>query len=401
MHTADIIIIGGGIVGVATAYQTLRANPGLRLMLLEKEPALAAHQTGHNSGVIHSGIYYKPGSLKAQNCRRGKDLLLAFCAEHGIAHDMCGKVIVAVDEGELPALEKIHGRGVANGVACEVIDGTALRAIEPYAAGIAAIRVDDAGIVSYPEVCRVLAAEIERLGGRISCGATVLAAERTGGGLLVSTSMGRLSCALVVNCAGLQSDRIARLLGAEPGLKIVPFRGEYYELVPEASGLCRNLIYPVPDAKFPFLGVHFTRMIGGGVECGPNAVLALGREAYDKSAIDLEDLAETLGYPAFWRLSAKHWRTGMGEIHRSLSKSAFVRALQRLMPAIRAEHLVPAAAGIRAQALAPDGSLLDDFAIAESDGVISVCNAPSPAATSSLSIGLTVSERIARNPALV
>lgn len=395
MHTADIIIIGGGIVGLATAYQTLRASPGVRLMLLEKEDALACHQTGHNSGVIHSGIYYKPGSLKAANCRRGKDLLLAFCAEHGVAHDMCGKVIVAIDEAELPALGRIHERGVANGVACEVIDRAALSAIEPNAAGIAAIRVDDAGIVSYPQVCRVLAREVERMGGKIVCGSGVERAERSGGAQVLSTAAGRFSCALVVNCAGLQSDRVTRMLGTDPGLKIVPFRGEYYELTHETRGLCRNLIYPVPDPSFPFLGVHFTRMIDGSVECGPNAVLALGREAYDKSAVDLTDLAETLGYPAFWRLSARHWRTGVGEIHRSVSKAAFVRALQRLMPAIRAEHLVAAPAGIRAQALAPDGSLLDDFAITEGEGVISVCNAPSPAATSSLSIGLTVHERIA------
>ncbi len=394
MDTADIIIIGGGIVGLATAYQTLCANPGLSLVLLEKESTLACHQTGHNSGVIHSGIYYKPGSLKAENCRRGKSLLLDFCQEHDVPHDMCGKVIVATEEGELPALGRIFERGQANGVSCEVIDGDALREIEPHAAGIRAIRVHDAGIVSYPAVCRALAAEIERMGGRIVCGAGVHASYRAGGSRVVASGAGRFSGGLVVNCAGLQSDRVARELGAEPGLKIVPFRGEYYELVPAARHLCRHLIYPVPDGNFPFLGVHFTRMIDGAVECGPNAVLALGREAYDKSSMNINDLAESLGYPAFWKLSARHWRTGLGEIHRSVSKAAFVRALQRLMPAIRSEHLVPAPAGIRAQALLRDGALHDDFAIFEGDHVISVCNAPSPAATSSLSIGMTLADRI-------
>lgn len=389
-----MIIIGGGIVGLATAYQTLHAYPGVSLVLLEKEDTLARHQTGHNSGVIHSGIYYKPGSLKAENCRRGKSLLLALCAEHAVPHDMCGKMIVAIDETELPALDRIYKRGQHNGVACEVIDGDVMRQIEPHAAGIRAIHVRDAGIVSYPAVCRILASEIERLGGRIVCRAALHASTKLGRTRVVSSSAGRYAGRLVVNCAGLQSDRIARELGADPTLRIVPFRGEYYELVPEARSLCRHLIYPVPDSNFPFLGVHFTRMIDGAVECGPNAVLALGRESYDKSAMNIRDLAEALGYPAFWRLSARHWRTGLGEIHRSLSKYAFVRALQRLLPEIRPEHLVPAPAGIRAQALANDGALLDDFAIMEDDGVISVCNAPSPAATSSLSIGKTLAERI-------
>ncbi len=397
MDTADIIIIGGGIVGLATAYQTLLANPGLKLALLEKEWALANHQTGHNSGVIHSGIYYKPGSLKAENCRRGRTMLLDFCREQGVAFDLCSKVIVAVDEAELPALERIYQRGQANGVACEVIDAGALQELEPNAAGIRAIQVHDAGIISYRAVCIALGREIERMGGKIMLGGGVRASQRIGSVRVVSTDAGRLASPLVVNCAGLQSDRIARLLGTDPGLKVVAFRGEYYELVPSARSLCRNLIYPVPDARFPFLGVHFTRMIDGAVECGPNAVLALGREAYDKTALDAADLMDTLGYPAFWKLSVKHWKMGAGEIHRSISKAAFVKALQRLMPAIRSEHLVPAPAGIRAQALLPGGALLDDFAIAEDDGVISVCNAPSPAATSSLSIGQTVAERIGRH----
>ena len=401
VDTADIIIIGGGIVGLATAHQTLAANPGLKLVVLEKEQTLASHQTGHNSGVIHSGIYYKPGSLKAENCRRGRTMLLDFCREHGVAFDLCSKVIVAVDEAEGPALERIYQRGQANGVACEMIDRGTLRQLEPNAAGMRAIQVHDAGIISYRAVCVALGREITRMGGTIILGGGVRASHRAGSLRVVSTDTGRLAAPLIVNCAGLQSDRIARLLGTQPGLKVVAFRGEYYELVPAARSLCRNLIYPVPDARFPFLGVHFTRMIDGAVECGPNAVLALGREAYDKAAFDAADLMDTLGYPAFWKLSAKHWKMGAGEIHRSISKAAFVKALQRLMPAIRSEHLVPAPAGIRAQALLPGGRLLDDFAIAEDDGVISVCNAPSPAATSSLSIGHTVAERIGRHLATI
>lgn len=396
MHTHDVVIIGAGIVGLATAYQTLRAHPGLDLVVLEKENRVAFHQTGHNSGVIHSGMYYKPGSLKAVNCRRGRDMLIDFCGEHGVPFDMCGKVIVAIDESELPALDRIHQRGVANGVDCERIDRARLSELEPHAAGIAAIHVRDAGIISFPTICQVLAREIERMGGQVVCGALLHEAHHDESGMLLATPTGRFSSRLVVNCAGLQSDRVAGMLGRHVPLKIVPFRGEYYELAHHARHLCRNLIYPVPDPAFPFLGVHFTRMIDGSVECGPNAVLSLGREAYARDQINIPDLAETLAYPAFWKLAARHWRTGAGEVWRSLSKAAFVRALQRLMPEVTADQLEPAPAGIRAQALADDGALLDDFAIIEEAGVINVCNAPSPAATSSLSIGLTNSELITR-----
>jgi L-2-hydroxyglutarate oxidase len=391
----DLIIIGGGIVGLATAHAVLDRSPALRLAVLEKEPEVALHQTGHNSGVIHSGIYYKPGSLKAENCRRGRQMLIDFCQTHNIAMDLCGKVIVAVEERERAALSRIHERGLANGVACERIGPGRLRDIEPHAAGIEALAVPDAGIVSFPEVCAVLAREIERRSGVIMCNAAVHACRVESGARIVLTTRGELGARLVVNCAGLQSDRVARSLGAEPGLRIVPFRGEYYELLPQARHLCRHLIYPVPDASFPFLGVHFTRVIGGGVECGPNAVLALGREAYERGAMNVADLFDALGSGGFWRLSRRHWATGAGEIWRSLSKAAFVKALQRLMPEIRSEHLVPAPAGIRAQALADDGTLLDDFAIIDDEAAIHVCNAPSPAATSSLSIGATIADRIA------
>lgn len=394
MHTHDVVIIGAGIVGLATAHQTLLAHPGIDVLVIDKEPQVAFHQTGHNSGVIHSGMYYKPGSLKAANCRRGRTMLIDFCREQAVSFDMCGKVIVAVNEPELVALDRIHQRGVANGVDCERIDQSRLRELEPHAAGIAAIHVRDAGIVSYTSVCRALAAQIERMGGQLLFDAPVHEASHEPFGVVVSTPVGRLGSRLVVNCAGLQSDRVARLLGDDVALRIVPFRGEYYELSHEARHLCRNLIYPVPDPAFPFLGVHFTRMIDGSVECGPNAVLALGREAYAKDQMNVTDLAETLGYPAFWRLAARHWRTGAGEVWRSMSKSAFVRALQRLMPELQANQIEPAPAGIRAQALAVDGSLLDDFAIFQGQGVINVCNAPSPAATSALSIGRTISDLI-------
>lgn len=394
MHTHDVTIIGAGIVGLATAYQTLLAHPGLDLLVLEKEDRVAFHQTGHNSGVIHSGIYYKPNSLKSANCRRGRAMLINFCREHSVPFDLCGKVIVAVNERELPALDRIHERGIANGVDCARVGRAGLTELEPHAAGIDALHVRDAGIISFTAMCETLARRIAELGGHVQCGAPVHEASHERFDMLLSTPAGRFRSRLVVNCGGLQSDRVARLLGRDVPLQIVPFRGEYYELKHEARHLCRNLIYPVPDPAFPFLGVHFTRMIDGSVECGPNAVLALGREAYAKDQMHVPDLAETLAYPAFWKLARKHWRTGAGEVWRSVSKSAFVRALQRLMPEVRADQLEPAPAGIRAQALGDDGALLDDFAIIEDEGVINVCNAPSPAATSSLSIGLSISQRI-------
>lgn len=394
MQTHDVVIIGAGIVGLAAAYQTLRSCPSLDLVVLEKEDRIASHQTGHNSGVIHSGIYYRPGSLKAVHCRRGRAMLLDFCREHGVPFELCGKVIVAVDESEQGMLERLHRRGRANGVDCALIDRSRLRTLEPHAAGIAAIHVRDAGIVSFTAFCEALARRIEQMGGQIRCGVRVHEARRQASGMMLATTAGRVSTRLVVNCAGLQSDRVARLLGQDTALRIVPFRGEYYELTGSARLLCRNLIYPVPDPSLPFLGVHVTRTIDGSVECGPNAVLALGRETYEKDQLDIRDLAETLGYPGFWRLAARHWQTGAGEAWRSVSKAAFVRALRRLIPAVSPEQLRPAPAGIRAQALSSHGTLIDDFVFVEDASVVSVCNAPSPAATSSLSIAQMISERV-------
>ncbi|MBK7404553.1 MAG: L-2-hydroxyglutarate oxidase [Phycisphaerales bacterium] len=390
MSRGPLVIIGAGIVGLATAYQAQRRFPALRVTVLDKEPAVAAHQTGRNSGVIHSGIYYKPGSLKASNCRRGKAMLETFCREHDVPFETCGKVIVATRDDELPALARIQDRGRANGVACERIGPDRLRNLEPHAAGIAALHVPESGIVDYPGVCRALVAEIERAGGRVQTSARVVAIETRPDGVTLATTAGEYHATTLINCAGLHSDRVTALAGATPPAQIIPFRGEYYELAPEAHHLCRNLIYPVPDPAFPFLGVHFTRMIAGGVECGPNAVLALAREGYTWADIEPDDLAETLGYPAFWRLIARHWRMGLGEIHRSLSKAAFTHALQRLIPDIRERDLTPAPSGVRAQALAPDGALVDDFLIVRAAHTIHVCNAPSPAATGALAIGETV-----------
>jgi L-2-hydroxyglutarate oxidase len=395
MKQTDVAIIGGGIVGLATAYQLTRQFPGKQAVVLEKEAELAQHQTGHNSGVLHSGIYYKPGSLKAINCREGKKAMEAFCAAEGIAHEICGKVIVAVDETDLPALERIYERGQANGVACTIIDRERLAELEPHAAGIRALHVPEAGIVNYRQVCRTMAERIRERDGEIVTAARVTALERRDGEVIVTSTAGEVAARQVVNCAGLHCDRVTALSGQKPGAKIIPFRGEYYKLKPSAFGLCRNLIYPVPDPSFPFLGVHFTRMIDGTVECGPNAVLAFAREGYRKTDVNLADLAESLTYPGFLRLAAKFWKTGLGEMWRSASKAAFVRALQRLVPAIRAEDLEPAPAGVRAQAVAPDGSMVDDFLIQEAERVIHVNNAPSPAATASLNIGKLIVDRLA------
>jgi len=386
-NQSDIIIIGGGIVGLATAYQLIQKHPQRSLKILEKEAELAAHQTGHNSGVIHSGIYYKPGSLKASNCRTGKQLLQEFCDREGIRYEICGKVIVATDESELDRLQNLFERGVANGVNCRMIDARQLKELEPHCRGIRAVHIPESGIVSYRQVCQRLAARITEKGNRVVTGARVTSLLEQETGVLVRSNAGEFHAQYVVNCAGLHSDRVAALSGRAPSVKIIPFRGEYYKVKPEAEQFCRNLIYPVPDPQFPFLGVHFTRMIEGGVECGPNAVLAYAREGYRKQDINLRDLLETLAYPGFRKLALKHWRMGLGEMWRSYNKHAFVKALQRLVPDIRAEHLFPVPAGIRAQAIAPDGKLVDDFAIDEQKRLISILNAPSPAATAGLSIG--------------
>lgn len=390
----DFLIIGGGIVGLATSYHLSQTFPDKTICLLEKEADLAAHQTGHNSGVLHTGIYYQPGSLKAINCKAGKLAMQEFCQQHQIPFDICGKVIVAVDESEFPSLEKIYQRGQQNGIRCSIIDRARLLEIEPHAAGLRAIEVPDAGIVDYSAVCRKLGELLVAAGGTLHTNRRVTRILHRTHESVVQTSGQEYTARLVINCAGLHSDRITKLSGVRPEAKIVPFRGEYYQLKPERYHLCRNLIYPVPDPKFPFLGVHFTRMIDGKVECGPNAVLAFAREGYRMSQINVGDLLESLTYRGFRRMAFKHWKMGMGEMWRSFSKQAFVRALQRLMPEITAQDLLPAPAGVRAQAVLPDGSLVDDFLIKETDRMIHVNNAPSPAATASLNIGRLIVERI-------
>ncbi|MFO7663504.1 MAG: L-2-hydroxyglutarate oxidase, partial [Chloroflexota bacterium] len=343
---------------------------------------------GRNSGVLHSGIYYKPNSLKAINCRTGKQMMEDFCDREGIPFELCGKVIVATRESEFPALESLYERGRSNGVECEVIDRDCLLELEPHVLnGLRAIHVPEAGIVDYVQVCRRLAEILIENGHEIITGAKVMAIQESRGGIVAVTTLGEFSGDYLVNCAGLQSDRVTKMSAGITPAQIIPFRGEYFELKPEAWHLCRALIYPVPDPGFPFLGVHFTRMIGGGVECGPNAVLAFAREGYHLTDVNLREFWETLSYPGFRKLATRYWKTGSGEIWRSASKRAFVKALQRLVPEIRTEHLEKAPAGIRAQALAPDGGLLDDFAFHESPRVVNVINAPSPAATSALSIG--------------
>lgn len=396
MQQTDVAIIGGGILGLATAYNLAQRYPERRVVVLEKESQLAQHQTGHNSGVLHSGIYYKPGSLKALNCREGKKAMEAFCAAEGIDYDICGKVIVATSEDELPALQRIYERGQANGVRCAIIDREHLQEIEPHTAGIKAIHVPEAGIVNYPQVCQRLGARIQERAGQIICDAQVTGMRRYSDHIVLNSLAGDFTAKYVVNCAGLHSDRVTALSGQQPEVKIVPFRGEYYEVKSQAHHLCRHLIYPVPDANFPFLGVHFTRMIRGGVECGPNAVLAFAREGYNKLDINVGDLLETLTYTGFVKMASKYWQTGLGEMWRSFNKAAFVKALQRLVPEIRAEDLVPVQAGIRAQAIAPDGAMADDFLIQEGERIVNVCNAPSPGATASLNIGKYILEKLER-----
>lgn len=393
MPRFDFAIIGGGIVGLATAWQLSQRNPDLKLALLEKEAALAFHQTGRNSGVIHSGIYYKPGSLRARNCRDGKLALEAFCDTYNVAWRRTGKVIVAAHDYQRPQLKSIYERGQQNGVDCSIIDINRLKELEPHCAGTAAIHVPEAGIVDYPGVCQQLGRLLRDAGTEIHLNCRVNAIEQQTDFVRLLTSTNDIEATQVINCGGLHSDRIARQSGQQMKERIVPFRGEYFELKPEAHHLCRTLIYPVPDPKFPFLGVHFTRMIHGGVECGPNAVFALAREGYNWRTFNLRDLFESLTYPGFLRLAARNWKTGLSEIWRSLSKAAFVKALQQLVPEIQADHLESAPAGVRAQALGLDGKLLDDFVILRHNRIINVCNAPSPAATASLNIGLHIAEQ--------
>lgn len=395
MARTDVIVLGGGIVGLATAYRISQRFPDKTIRLIEKEATLAFHQTGRNSGVLHSGIYYKPGTLRATNCRTGKQAMEAFCAEHGIAYEICGKVIVAVIESELPNLQRIYERGQANGVRCEVIGAERLKEIEPHVAGVKAIHVPEAGIVDYVGVCEKLGELLRKQGAELNLSTKVVGMRSMSNGMVVSTNRGDFECGYVVNCTGLFADRVTKLSGQTPDAQVVPFRGEYFELHKEAEHLCRALIYPVPDPKFPFLGVHFTKMVKGGVECGPNAVLAFAREGYTKSVINLRDLAESLTYSGFLKMASRHWRTGCGEMWRSFSKAAFVKALQRLIPEIRSEHLDAAPAGVRAQALGRDGNLLDDFLIQSTDRVVNIINAPSPAATAALNVGTLIVDQLA------
>ena len=389
----DLVVVGGGIVGLATAREILRRNADAQICVVEAERTVAQHQSGHNSGVIHSGIYYKPGSDRAILCRRGKAMMEAFCEAQNIPWDRCGKVVVATNAQEIDRLDNIAERATQNGVQFERIDTDQLRELEPHAAGIAALHVPETGIVNYSKVCQALSAEIQTLGGTIRFDFEVQKIQshqsRTH---LENQRQETVRCDRLINCAGLQSDRVCRLAGVDPKVQIVPFRGEYYELESGSEHLCRNLIYPVPDPSFPFLGVHFTRMIDGGVECGPNAVLALSRAGYGWTDIKMRDLMSTFSYGGFRRLAAKHWRTGMGEIHRSISKQAFVRALQHLIPSIKPSDLKRGRAGVRAQAVSTEGNLLDDFCIHRTDRDVHVLNAPSPAATASLAIAEKIAD---------
>ncbi len=390
----DLVVIGGGIVGLATALEAARRLRDRRVAVLEKESAIARHQTGHNSGVIHSGIYYKPGSLKARNCVAGAAAMVEFCREHNIPFEICGKVVVATAESELPGLQELMRRGTANGVpGLAMINVERLREMEPHCAGIAALHVPGTGITDYSAVAKKYAELIQRAGGEILTECAVQGIRKTANHIIIETTRGAVQANFAFNCAGLHSDRVMRLAGDAQALKIVPFRGEYYEIVAERRRLVRTLIYPVADPRFPFLGVHFTRRITGGIEAGPNAVLALKREGYRKTDFNLKDALETAAFPGFWRMAAKYWWNGAGEYYRSLNKQAFARALQKLVPEIQAADLVPAGAGVRAQALDAGGKLLDDFFIVQSERMIHVCNVPSPAATASLVIGKQIIDK--------
>ena len=395
MH--DIIVIGGGIVGLATALRLKEQKPSLKILLLEKENEVAKHQTGHNSGVIHSGLYYKPGSLKATNCIRGYEMLIDFCRREGVEFDLCGKIVVATSEEQKPLLKNLFDRGMQNGlVNNKMINAGEIKEIEPHVKGVEGIWVPYTGIIDYKTVSEKYAECFQKADGDLFFGEKVVDIKNKGSHSEVVSESGKVfQTRLVVNCAGLYSDKVAQLTQPENiKVRIIPFRGEYYKIRPEKHHLVRNLIYPVPDPNFPFLGVHFTRMIEGGVEAGPNAVFAFKREGYKKTDINVPEMLESLAWPGFRKVAAKYWKTGMGEYYRSFSKAAFTKALQELIPDIQSDDLIPGGAGVRAQACDYDGGLLDDFSIIENQGAINVCNAPSPAATSSLSIGQTISERV-------
>ena len=390
MNPYDYLVIGGGIVGFSTAYHLCLSFPGARVLLLEKEAGPARHQTGRNSGVIHSGIYYKPGSFKARFARAGARSMVEFCQEHGIAHHVCGKVIVATRDSEVPLLENLYQRGLSNEVPVEKVSAERVREIEPHVRCVAGVLVKSTGITSYVEVCRKFLELIAAAGGEVQFDQPVRSIQVRGGLQIVGTDAFEFEAKFVINCAGLHSDRVARMAGADPQARIVPFRGEYFQLVPEKRSLVNTLIYPVPNPDFPFLGVHFTKMIDGTVHAGPNAVLALKREGYTKTDFNLRDFSETMSYGGFWKLISANLGEGLKEMHRSLFKSAFVRSLQQLIPEIRSEDLAPCQAGVRAQALLADGRLVDDFLFVKGQATLHVCNAPSPAATAAIEIGRAI-----------
>ncbi len=393
----DVVVIGAGIVGLATAMALLKRFD-ISLLVLEAEDHVAAHQTGHNSGVIHSGLYYKPGSLKAINCVSGREAMYRFCEEENIHHERTGKVVVATEKREIPALDMLEERGRANGLdGIKRLTPAQIKDHEPHVAGIDGLFVPQTGIVDYMDVSRAYASRITDKGGAIQINTRVTGLQIRTDGFVLETNQGPITCKNVINCAGLQSDRVARMCGVEPGLQILPFRGEYYEINPEKEYLVNNLVYPVPDVRFPFLGVHFTRMAKGGVEAGPNAVLALKREGYKKSDISLPDMAQYGTYIGFWRMAFKYWQMSLSEMYRSFSKRAFVKALQRLTPELEMDDVHPSGSGVRAQALTPDGKLVDDFRIVEAAHQVHVLNAPSPAATASISIGQSIAEMAVKN----
>lgn len=390
----DIIVIGGGIIGTATAL-SLQNNPKLNVLLIEAENELATHQTGNNSGVIHSGLYYKPGSLKAKNCTDGREQLYEFCEKHQIKFEKCGKIVVATDESELSTLEVLFKRGVANGLTgIKKLNAEEIKSYEPNVKGIAGLFVPQTGIVDFTKVTNAYAKVFLDNGGSIEKNCKFLSLKNSSGELVILTTKGKFKTKFLVNCGGLYCDRIAKLCRVNPGLQIVPFRGEYYKLKKEKEFLVKNLIYPVPDSRFPFLGVHFTRMINGGVEAGPNAVLALKREGYTKKDFSVGDVSQMIFYSGFWKMASKYYRMGFGEFYRSYSKKAFVKALQKLVPEIQENDIEPGGAGVRAQALEPNGKLVDDFRIVEANKMIHVLNAPSPAATASISIGKKIAEMV-------
>ncbi len=390
----DVVIVGGGIVGLSTGMAIYEKYPGIKLLVIEKESELAKHQTGNNSGVIHSGIYYTPGSFKARFAKQGSKDMQEFCKKHDIAYDMCGKVIVASNEEELPLLDDLYKRGLENELAIEKIDQKRLKELEPHIAGVAGIHVPQAGIVDYTQVSLKFAELIKNNGGEILLDTELIKINEHKESVTIETNRGNYEAKLAINCAGLHSDRVAEATGYKTDMKIVPFRGEYYVLKPEKRDLVKNLIYPVPNPKFPFLGVHFTRMIGGTVEAGPNAVLGFKREGYKKTDINVKDTFESLKFPGLWKLGGKFMKEGISEYARSFSKAKFTQSLQKMIPEITEDDLIPAPAGVRAQAITSDGQMVDDFEIIEGKRSIHVCNAPSPAATASIGIGKEVASRV-------